>query len=578
MIRRQTIIIASMLFVLTGAGGAQQRTTAAPQSPNLTPLQRAEALLHQMTIEEKAMQLSSVFPLALFDTDGTSRSQLDALLKNGIGHVSALGLIGHKTPEQLAKSVNAIQRYLVTETRLKIPAIFHNEAMSGVVAPHFTVFPTSIGLAATWDPAATEEMADIIRRQMRAVGMLQALAPVMDVARDARWGRVSETYGEDPYLVSAMSVAYTRGIQGQDLSKGVLATAKHFVGYAVTEGGQNMAATAVGARELYDVYARPFEAAFRLAGVATIMPSYSEFDGVPISASRAVLTDLLRGRMGFTGTTVSDYVAVGFLHTRQKVAQTPEEAGALALAGGMDVETPAVYGYGQVLAKAVRDGKVSESLLDRSVRRVLRDKSALGLFENPYVSENPAEIRKAASEGVDLSKRLAAQSVTLLKNEKGLLPLSRDIAKIAIVGPHADDVEVGFTTYTYPAALKMMHARATGGDIAMAGIDLGGGAPPEARAAVAAELAPVFKADRREYLKSNCAAGTRFPTPRNTPKRQSRIFRSTRRRSIGPRSTCSRSGGRRRSSSPRTAAPAKTCSPKMARSTTPTGSCSSARI
>jgi beta-xylosidase len=336
---------------------------------------RADELLRQMTIEEKAMQLSSVFPLALFNTEGTNRSQLDAQLKNGIGHVSALGLIGHKTPEALAKAVNAIQRYLVTETRLKIPAIFHNEAMSGVVAPHFTAFPTSIGLAATWDPAAVEEMADIIRRQMRAVGMLQALAPVMDVARDARWGRVSETYGEDPYLVSTMSVAYTRGLQGKDLSKGVLATAKHFVGYAVTEGGQNMAATAVGTRELHDVHARPFEAAIRLAALATVMPSYSEFDGVPVSASRTVLTDMLRDKMGFTGTTVSDYVAVGFLQSRQRVAETPEEAGSLALAAGMDVETPAVFGYGEVLAKAVRNGKVPESLLDRSVRRVLRTSS-----------------------------------------------------------------------------------------------------------------------------------------------------------------------------------------------------------
>jgi len=469
-------------------------------------MDRADKLLREMTIEEKAMQLSSVFPLALFDTKGPNRTQLDALLKNGIGHVSALGLIGHKTPETLAKSVNAIQRYLVTETRLKIPAIFHNEAMSGVVAPHFTAFPTSIGLAATWDPTATEEMADIIRRQMRAVGLLQALAPVMDVARDARWGRVSETYGEDPHLVSAMSVAYTRGLQGKDLTKGVLATAKHFLGYAVTEGGQNMAATAVGARELYDVHARPFEAAFRLAGLATVMPSYSEFDGVPISASHAVLTDLLRGRMGFTGTTVSDYVAVGFLHTRQKVVGTPEEAGSLALAAGMDLETPAVYGYGAVLAKAVRDGKVPESHLDRSVRRVLRDKVVLGLFDNPYVSEDAFTIRTVANEGADLSRRIAAASVTLLKNERGLLPLSRDIAKIAIVGPHADDVEVGFTTYTYPAALKMMHARATGGDIAMAGVDLGGGAPPDGKAAVSAELAPVFKVERREYLKSNYSA------------------------------------------------------------------------
>ena len=469
-------------------------------------MRRANDLLRKMTIEEKAMQLSSVFPLALFTTEGANRSQLDALLKNGIGHVSALGLIGHKTPEQLAKSVNAIQRYLVTETRLKIPAIFHNEAMSGLVAPHFTTFPTSVGLAATWDPAAVEEMADVFRRQMRAVGLLNALAPVMDVARDPRWGRVSETYGEDPYLVSAMSVAYTRGMQGKDLTKGVLATGKHFIGYAATEGGQNMAATAVLPRELYDVYGRPFEAAMRLAGLGSVMASYAEFDGVPIHISRAVLTDLLRDRMGFTGTVVSDYVGVAWAHTRQHAAATPEEVGALALAAGLDVETPAVYGYGDVLAKAVHDGKVPESLLDRSVRNVLRDKFALGLFENPYVSENPTEIRKIASEGVDLSRRLAAESVTLLKNEKGLLPLSRDIAKIAIIGPHADDVEIGFPTYTFPAALKMSHARATGADIAMAGVDLGAGVPPEARAAVVAELAPVFKIDRREYLKSNYAA------------------------------------------------------------------------
>jgi beta-glucosidase len=239
-----------------------------------------------------------------------------------------------------------------------------------------------------------------------------------------------------------------------------------------------------------------------------------------------VLTDMLRDKMGFTGTTVSDYVAVGFLQSRQRVAEAPEEAGALALAAGMDVETPAVFGYGEVLAKAVRDGKLPESLLDRSVRRVLRDKFALGLFDNPYVAENPAEIRTVAREGVDLSRRLAADSVTLLKNEKGLLPLSRDLAKVAIIGPHADDVAIGFATYTYPAALKMMHARATGGDIAMAGVDLGGGAPPEEKAAVAAELAPIFKTDRREYLESNYSAvslagrcDSSCPRPRSPPSR-----------------------------------------------------------
>jgi beta-glucosidase len=220
---------------------------------SLTPMQRADELLRKMTIEEKAMQLSAVMPFGLLSPDGPIRSQLDAQLKHGIGHVSGLGLFGNKTPETVAKTVNAIQRYLVTETRLKIPAVFHNEALNGVVSAKFTHFPTAIGLAATWDPAAVEAMADLMRRQMRSVGLLQALAPVMDVSRDARWGRVHETYGEDPYLVTAMSVAFTRGMQGDDLREGVLASAKHFLGYAMTDAGQNMAATVVGARELYDV-------------------------------------------------------------------------------------------------------------------------------------------------------------------------------------------------------------------------------------------------------------------------------------------------------------------------------------
>jgi beta-glucosidase len=452
-------------------------------------MQSADELLRKMTIEEKAMQLSAVYPMSLLGAEGPIKSQLDAQLKHGIGHVSGLGMMGHKTPETVAKAVNAIQRHLVTETRLGIPAIFHNEALNGVVAPHFTHFPTAIGLAATWDPVAVEEMADLLRRQMRSVGLLQALAPVMDVARDARWGRVHETYGEDPYLCSVMSVAFTRGMQGDDLREGVLATAKHFLGYAVTEGGQNMAATAIGARELYDVYARLFEAAIRLAGLGSVMASYSEFDGVPIHVSHEVLTRLLRGRMGFTGTVVSDYVGVGWAQTRQRVAATAEEAGALALAQGMDVELPVIHGYGQVLAKAVQNGTVPESLLDESVRRVLRDKFALGLFDDPYVSEGPIEIRALANDGVELSGRLAAESVTLLKNQDGLLPLSPDVAKVAVIGPHADSRVVGFPAYTYPAGLQMLLGRIGGGEASMAGADASDAfLPREAKAAMKSEF------------------------------------------------------------------------------------------
>jgi beta-glucosidase len=462
-------------------------------------MRRADELLSRMTIEEKAVQLSCVVPLALLDRGGLMRGQADKLINQGIGHVAGIGMLGHKAPEAIAKSVNAIQRYLVTQTRLKIPAIFHNEALNGVVAPQFSAFPTPIGLAATWNPAAVQEMSSIMRRQMRATGMLHALAPVMDVARDARWGRVTETYGEDPYLVSAMSVAFTRGMQGDDLRQGVLVCAKHFLGYAVTEGGQNMAATAVGPRELYDVYARPFEAAIRLANLTGVMASYAEFEGIPIHVSRAILTDLLRGKMGFTGTVVSDYNGVGWAQTRQLVAETPEDIGALALAAGMDVEAPGLHGYGPVLAQAVRNGKVTESQLDESVRRVLRDKFALGLFDNPYVPEESSAIRLIAREGSDLSRRLATESVILLKNENGLLPVTRDVRKVAVVGPHADSVMVGFPHYTYPAALPMLGVGVQLGAFPMPGV---GEVPKEGMANLAEELESAGDPEqyaRREY-------------------------------------------------------------------------------
>jgi beta-xylosidase len=464
-----------------------------------SPMQRADALLGEMTIEEKAMQLSCVVPLALLGTDGPMPGQMDSLLGQGIGHVAGIGLLGHKLPEEIAKIVNAIQRYLVTSTRLKIPAIFHNEALNGVVAPNFTAFPTPIGLAATWDPDAVQEMADIMRRQLRSVGILHALAPVMDVARDARWGRVTETYGEDPYLVSAMSVAFTRGMQGQDLSEGVIACAKHFLGYAQSEAGQNMAAVAVGPRELYDVYARPFEAAIRLAGLGGVMASYSAYEGVPIHTSRAVLTELLRGRLGFTGTVVSDYNGIGWAQTRQLVASSPEEVGALGVAAGTDVEAPSPHGYGKALVRAVEGGQLSQDQLDASVRRVLRDKFALGLFDNPYVAEDPVEIRIRAGEGGELSRRLAEESVTLLKNDDGLLPLAREVAKVAVIGPHADSTMVGFPHYTYPAAVPMIRVAAKLGFFPMPGV---GELPKEGFAAFTTELERA-QGEVEDYARAN---------------------------------------------------------------------------
>jgi beta-glucosidase len=461
----------------------------------MDPMRRADELLARMTLEEKAFQVTSVMPMSLFGDDGLDRDRLAATLGHGIGHVSALAGFGFKPPADVARCVNQIQRFLVEETRLGIPAIFHNEALNGVMAPGFTVFPTAIGLAATWDPEAVERMAALTGRQMKAIGMRQALSPVLDVARDARWGRVHETYGEDPYLASAMGVAYVRGLQGED----VIATGKHFLGYAVTEAGQNMAATSVGPRELYEVYARPFEAAIRVAGLGSVMNSYSEYDGVPVGASRAILTELLRDRLGFTGTVVSDYMTVDWLHTRQQVAAGRQQAGVLALAAGLDVELPAIAGYGPLLADAVRAGQVGEDVLDRSVRRVLRDKFALGLFDRPYLDEDPVVIRRTAAEGADLARDLARKSVTLLKNDGGVLPLRPGIRQVAVVGPLADDVTAAFPTYTYPAMRQMMTGRARSA-AAMPGTESVANASPPA--SLVAEIRAALAQDTTAWLRA----------------------------------------------------------------------------
>ncbi|WP_083986470.1 beta-glucosidase [Frankia sp. EI5c] len=468
-----------------------------------------------MTVEEKAQQVTGVLPIGLFGRAGLIRAEAERLLGTGIGHVAPLGMLSHPSPQRLARSVNEIQRFLLTGTRLGIPALFHVEALNGVVSPGLSGFPTAIALAATWNPAGVEEMAGILRRQARAVGHTFVLSPVLDVARDARWGRVHETYGEDPYLVSAMGVAFVRGLQGADRRAGVIATGKHFLGYSLTEAGQNMARTTAGPRELYEVYARPFEAAIRLAGLGAVMNSYSEVDGVPVAASHALLTALLRERLGFTGSVVSDYDAVRHLHTRLGVARDAREAGTLALAAGLDVELPTPYGYGPVLAEAVRCGAVPEEQLDRSVRRVLRDKFALGLFDRPYVDEDPVVISQVAGEGTELSRDLARQSVTLLSND-GTLPLRRDLRdprerrdpwRIAVVGPHAEGVSFAFPPYTYPAALDMLRARITGERPAIPGTEhLTSDLTPEALDLLRDELTDAFARPIDDYIRAGYGA------------------------------------------------------------------------
>jgi beta-glucosidase len=415
---------------------------------------RVRYLLEQMTLDEKIAQVGSYWVYQLLDGERFSPTKAAPLLKNGLGHVTRLGGASNLQPEQSAKVANEIQNYLIENTRLGIPAVIHEECCSGYMARGATVFPQAIGVASTWEPELVQAMADVIRIQMRSVGAHHALAPVLDVARDARWGRVEETFGEDPYLVARLGVAYIKGIQGDDLASGVAATGKHFVGYGMSEGGMNWAPPHLSWRELREVYLFPFEAAVRVANLASMMNAYHELDGVPCGISRELLSDILREEWGFNGTVVSDYYAINTLMEYHHVARGKNEAAGMALEAGIDIELPFTDCFGSPLRDAVAHGRISEALLDTAVRRVLTQKFALNLFQNPYV--NTASIVFDTPNQRQLARKIAQKSMVLLRNEGSLLPLSSQIESIAVIGPNADSIRNLFGDYSYPSHVETL--------------------------------------------------------------------------------------------------------------------------
>ena len=416
--------------------------------------ERSADLLARMTLAEKVAQLGSAWVYELLDNITFAPEKSAPKLKLGIGHITRIGGASNVNPRQSAEVANAIQKWLLDNTRLRIPAIVHEECCSGYMAKGATVFPQAIGVASTWQPELVEAMGDVIRKQMRAVGGHHALAPVLDVTRDARWGRVEETFGEDPYLVSQMGMAYVRGIQGQTLADGVIATGKHFVGYGMTEGGMNWSPAHLTLRELRDTYLVPFEAAVREAGIASIMNGYHEIDGIPCGANKWLLNDVLRGEWGFDGTVVSDYFAVTQLQTYHRIATTRVEAAHLALDAGIDVELPFTDAYSDELVKAIEAGHVPVELVDQSVLRLLQQKFALGLFEQPYVDAEA--VRFDTPDERALARTLAEQSIVLLRNEGSLLPLAKTLKKIAVIGPNADSIRNLFGDYSYPAHMESL--------------------------------------------------------------------------------------------------------------------------
>lgn len=430
--------------------------TAIYQDATRSIPERVQDLLARMTPAEKLAQLGSFWVYELQDEQGLAEGKAAALIGQGIGQITRVGGASTLPLPKIARMANAIQAFLVNHTRLGIPAIIHEECCSGYMALGATSFPQMIGLASTWQPELAEQMTNVIRTQMRAVGAHQGLAPVLDVARDPRWGRVEETFGEDPRLVSQMGIAYVRGLQGPSLKQGVMATAKHFLGHGISEGGMNCTPVHLGAREMREVFVMPFEAVIRLAHVASIMNAYSELDGVAVAGSRAILTDLLRGELGFDGLLSSDYEAIPMLHSFHHVAPDCTEAARLALNAGIDVELPTTNCYGEPLRQAVEAGRVDPARLDGAVSRNLQKKFELGLFENPYVEVDRVEAAYETPAQRSLARQIAQQSIVLLKNDGDLLPLPEDLKTIAVIGPNANEARNLLGDYTHPAHVELL--------------------------------------------------------------------------------------------------------------------------
>ena len=435
----------------------EKTITRAWLNAQLPTAERVKLLLAEMTLDEKLQQLGAVWVYEILDADQRlKRAKADDRIGNGIGQITRPAGASTLTPTEVAQLCNDIQTYLVQETRLGIPAMMHDECCAGVLARGATVFPQIIGTASTWDPALVEEMTGVIRMQMRALGIHHGLAPVLDIARDPRWGRIEETFGEDTYLASTMGVAYIRGLQGKDWSQGVVATAKHFVGYGLPEGGLNWAPAHIMPRELREVYLLPFEAAVREAHVGTIMNGYHELDGVPCGASKWLMTDVLRGEWGFGGMVVSDYFAIDQLMHYHNLAQDKAEAARLTLEAGMDLELPSIDCFRQPLSDAVARGDLDVARIDESVARMLTYKFAFGIFENPYVQPDAVEAVLDAPDHRALARKMAEKSLILLKND-GILPLAKKATKsIAVIGPNADSMRNMVGDYAYPAHIESL--------------------------------------------------------------------------------------------------------------------------
>jgi len=405
------------------------------QDSALSPEERARDLLSRMTPREKLMQMCLRTNIAQdFDPD-----RFDADYPDGLGAT-------YSTIRLCAADINRMQKHMLERTRLGIPMLMMSESLHGFFCDGATVYPQALGLGATFDPALLERISTAIGKQVRGMGVAETFAPNLDLSQDPRWGRVEENYGEDPYLTARMGVSYVKGLQSQ----GVAACPKHYVAHGAPQAGINIGPVHAGERELRETMLKPFAAAFTEGGAMSVMPAYSELDGVPVHANRFLVTDILRGELGFEGWSVSDWGAVGMLHHNHRVARNALEAGRMALHAGIDMEAPSQFGFTDALLEAALHGEVDMGEIDQAVYRILLGKFRLGLFENPYAADGIEE-RLNPPEARALALQAALESCVLLKND-GVLPLKPDAGRIALIGPGAALTQLG--DYCAPSAME----------------------------------------------------------------------------------------------------------------------------
>lgn len=417
---------------------------------------RAQALLEEMSLEEKVAQLTGVFP---FDEEYNNFEDIAAKVPHGIGEVSTLEMRRMETLEEVVAWQRKVQQIVMENSEHHIPAIFHMEGLCGPFIQDSTSFPSGIGRGSSFDPKLEEQIAEIVSRQEAACGITHILAPVLDISRDSRMGRQGETYGEDPALASAMGAAYVRGVQkNETVGRKPESVAKHFLAFHNSNGGIHGAVSDTPPRLLEEIYGKPFQAAIQESKLSGIMPCYCTINGEPASASYGLLTKLLREEMGFDGLCVSDYGAVGNTHGSQHVGETPEEAGLLCLKAGMDIELPNPQGFGEKFQELFREKRADIHLLDQAVLRVLTSKFRMGLFEHPFALQGE-ELKKVflCETDREVSLQSAKESLVLLKNN-GVLPIKNTVKKIAVIGPHADSARKFFGGYTHMCMMESTYA------------------------------------------------------------------------------------------------------------------------